>query len=434
MAKDVIMPALGMAQESGVLVKWLVPEGANVAEGEPLMEVETDKAIVEVPANATGTLAAVAYQEGAEVAIGTVLAVILGPGEEPDSVAGGSQPATLREPSPARLSPVPGAVSAPSASGAASAPSAPAVPLAQAVPPAPGVPSASTAVNVSTEAPAPVGVAFAAGRSLGSPKAKRLAREYGVSLSSFTGTGPGGAVRAVDLIPPAAAAANEMPKAPAVPAPTYPAGSLQVAPARPAGMGWCQTTFDAAPLVRFLESVNSSTGRRRLGLPWPHRVAPSDFLARALVGALRRADAPGLADLIGDGVGVRAYTATGAAHTVVLTAAQVRTVFDAAVAREAAEAVMDPDRVSLLPVLVEDRSAQPFEQSGAQLASNTLVRLVLGPIRHGGPVVDHQASPGQNTTLRLDYAAPGLDDAGAAAVFSQLTWVLEDPFLLAVYG
>jgi pyruvate dehydrogenase E2 component (dihydrolipoamide acetyltransferase) len=56
MPTEVIMPALGMAQEKGTLVKWLKAEGEAVTKGEPLMEVETDKATVEIEAPASGTL------------------------------------------------------------------------------------------------------------------------------------------------------------------------------------------------------------------------------------------------------------------------------------------------------------------------------------------------------------------------------------------
>ena len=56
-AKDVIMPVLGMNQDFGTVVRWLAQEGEAVAEGQPLLEVETDKAVVEVPAMASGVLA-----------------------------------------------------------------------------------------------------------------------------------------------------------------------------------------------------------------------------------------------------------------------------------------------------------------------------------------------------------------------------------------
>jgi pyruvate dehydrogenase E2 component (dihydrolipoamide acetyltransferase) len=81
------MPALGMAQETGKLVRWLKREGEQVAKGEPLMEVETDKATVEVEAPASGTVAAVTAAEGDEVAVGKAIALILASGESVPSVA-----------------------------------------------------------------------------------------------------------------------------------------------------------------------------------------------------------------------------------------------------------------------------------------------------------------------------------------------------------
>ena len=77
------MPALGMAQETGRLVNWLRTEGESVTKGEPLMEVETDKALVEIEAPATGILANVSAVVGDEVPVGQAIAVILAPGEAP---------------------------------------------------------------------------------------------------------------------------------------------------------------------------------------------------------------------------------------------------------------------------------------------------------------------------------------------------------------
>ena len=59
MPADVIMPALGMAQETGKVVRWLKADGDAVAKGEPLLEIETDKVTVEIEAPADGTLAGV---------------------------------------------------------------------------------------------------------------------------------------------------------------------------------------------------------------------------------------------------------------------------------------------------------------------------------------------------------------------------------------
>src|SRR5262245_28337066 len=81
MPKDVVMPALGMAQETGTLIRWLKAPGDPVAKGEPLMEVETDKATVVVEAAASGTLANVTAQPGDVIPVGQTIAVILAPSE-----------------------------------------------------------------------------------------------------------------------------------------------------------------------------------------------------------------------------------------------------------------------------------------------------------------------------------------------------------------
>lgn len=161
------MPALGMAQETGKVLRWWRSEGEEVRQGEPLLEVETDKANVEIESPASGVLARVLAREGDEVPVGQVIGWILLPGEEPSEV-----PAAP--------------VSAPAAAAAALS-----------TEEVPGPP---------TEAqPAPV-------RPRASPKARRLAREMGVDLRSVQGSGPGGAVLASDLERMAqAAAAPELP-------------------------------------------------------------------------------------------------------------------------------------------------------------------------------------------------------------------------------
>src|SRR5512146_1446913 len=75
------MPALGMAQETGKLIQWLKSVGDSVTKGEPLMEVETDKATVEIEAPASGILSNVTAGAGDEIPVGNRIAVILAPGE-----------------------------------------------------------------------------------------------------------------------------------------------------------------------------------------------------------------------------------------------------------------------------------------------------------------------------------------------------------------
>ncbi|MBI2200722.1 MAG: hypothetical protein HYU43_02150 [Armatimonadetes bacterium] len=81
MATDVVMPALGMAQDTGKLLRWLVAEGEAVKEGQPLMEIETDKMTLEMEAPASGILAGIRASPGQEVPVGQVIAFILDPGE-----------------------------------------------------------------------------------------------------------------------------------------------------------------------------------------------------------------------------------------------------------------------------------------------------------------------------------------------------------------
>ena len=81
MATEVIMPALSPAQETGILIEWFKEEGDLIEKGEPLMEVETDKANVEVEATTTGILANITVNLGDEIPVGKVIALILEDGE-----------------------------------------------------------------------------------------------------------------------------------------------------------------------------------------------------------------------------------------------------------------------------------------------------------------------------------------------------------------
>jgi pyruvate/2-oxoglutarate dehydrogenase complex dihydrolipoamide acyltransferase (E2) component len=90
MAHEVIMPALGMAQETGVLVRWLAAPGDRVTKGTPLIEVETDKAVQEVEAQASGILGAVSAEAGDEIPVGQVIGLIFAEGE-----AGAAGPAPV---------------------------------------------------------------------------------------------------------------------------------------------------------------------------------------------------------------------------------------------------------------------------------------------------------------------------------------------------
>ncbi len=229
MAKDVIMPALGMAQETGRLIQWLKSAGDSVTKGEPLMEIETDKTTVEIEAPATGTLANVTAQPGDEVPVGQRIAVILAPGETTNLTLNPSPPADrdfkldLGSPSPPAERRPGGEVNhskplvTPSSASAVRA-----TPVAQRI-------AAKNNLDLSRIKPSGGRVqkedvlAYLAaqrevgnGRLLASPKARRLAQEQGLDLRTVTGSGPQGAVLAADVLAAASAlTARVTPVAPA---------------------------------------------------------------------------------------------------------------------------------------------------------------------------------------------------------------------------
>src|SRR5664279_5009855 len=89
------MPALGMAQETGTLIQWLKASGDTITKGEPLMEIETDKATLEVEAPASGILANVTAHPGDVIPVGQTIAVILASGETASPSAAKAPPAAI---------------------------------------------------------------------------------------------------------------------------------------------------------------------------------------------------------------------------------------------------------------------------------------------------------------------------------------------------
>jgi pyruvate dehydrogenase E2 component (dihydrolipoamide acetyltransferase) len=146
------MPALEMGQETGKLVAWLKKDGDRVTKGEPLLEVETDKAVLEVESTGDGTLAGVKAQEGDVIPVGQTIAWILGSGEQVPFEAGTTNSSAAP----------PTVTSAPS--------------------------SMQRAQESSVPSPSQI-----------SPKARRLAKEHGINLNAVRGTGAGGEILASDI-------------------------------------------------------------------------------------------------------------------------------------------------------------------------------------------------------------------------------------------
>ena len=177
MAKDVIMPVLGMNQDTGLLVTWHKQAGDTVEKGEPLMDVETDKAVMEIEAPAAGILTDVRASEGEEVPVGDVIAVIA-----TDAAEAASLPATQTTQADDPPSDLGAETSStPSEAGYEAAPTS--------TKDLPAQPSGATVPTGGVRAPRP----------LASPLARRTASERGVDLETLAGSGPYGAVLVRDV-------------------------------------------------------------------------------------------------------------------------------------------------------------------------------------------------------------------------------------------
>ena len=169
------MPQMGYDMHEGTVVRWLKAEGDDVQVGEPIAEIETDKAVVEFESTAAGVLSKVLVQEGSSVPVGDPIGIIGAAGEEVAAEDDADEPAAEAES-------VPVAETAPP----------PAEPIEPA--PAPEPPQAKAQV-------------LDAGEVRASPVARRIAQERGIDLSQVPGTGPGGRITREDVLsfePPAA--------------------------------------------------------------------------------------------------------------------------------------------------------------------------------------------------------------------------------------
>ena len=93
MAYEFKLPDLGEGLTEGEIARWLVAEGQELAEDDPLVEIATDKTTVEIPSPAAGTVTKILVAEGEVVPVGTVLVVIGGDGAEPAAAPAAPQAA-----------------------------------------------------------------------------------------------------------------------------------------------------------------------------------------------------------------------------------------------------------------------------------------------------------------------------------------------------
>jgi len=207
------MPALEMAQETGKVVSWRKKEGETVTKGEPLLDVETDKAVVEIEAPADGILTSVKVEPGTEVPVGQTIAWIVRPGEAP--------------------------------------------PVEQA--------PAETGRRMSTPVAAAPSAAAASPQAISgaprmSPKARRLAKEHGIDVDTLRGSGAAGEIQASDV--EAAIAATKTAGEPAPGGEVEPLGTIGRLMAERTTQSW--TTVPHFFVVRDVEATALIATRDKL--------------------------------------------------------------------------------------------------------------------------------------------------------------------------
>ncbi|HEX3723198.1 MAG TPA: dihydrolipoamide acetyltransferase family protein [Nitrolancea sp.] len=180
MAKTLVMPQMGYDMDAGTLLRWLKQEGEQVERGEPIAEIETDKVNLEIESFDSGVVRKHLVTEGQTVPVGEGIAII-GTADEPLDLpaTNGSEPkpAAVPAPAPAKEAPVETPVAAAVAQPAAQAPEQHMNQVDQVVDRAPGE------------------------RVRASPLVRRLAAEHGIDLNRVNGTGPGGRIIKVDVMP-----------------------------------------------------------------------------------------------------------------------------------------------------------------------------------------------------------------------------------------
>src|SRR6266849_5741802 len=164
MATQVVMPKLSPTMEEGQPSRWLKKEGDKVSMGEPLAEIDTDKATMEMQALSNGVLRKILIKEGESAPLGQPIAIIGEPEEDISSLLAAAQTKASESPSP---QPAP----------EESKQTEPAAATSQ-------VSETSAAVQPSDDS----------GRQLISPIAARMAADAGINLKSLQGSGPGGRI------------------------------------------------------------------------------------------------------------------------------------------------------------------------------------------------------------------------------------------------
>jgi pyruvate dehydrogenase E2 component (dihydrolipoamide acetyltransferase) len=246
------MPQLGQTMEEGTIITWLKREGDGVRQGEPLVQIETDKVVCDLEASQSGLLHTILAREGEKVPVGNAVAVIAAAGET------------------VNLTALLGAVPAANVSSTAPAQQGRAVPQSDTPPPRMGGEAPPTPRDIRI-----------------SPAARKLAREHGLALEHLQGTGPAGRIVVEDVeralaTPPAAAAPERVLR-------TIPLTGVRGTIASRMAQSWAQVAH-VTEVIEVDMSAAMALRRQRVAT-WERehgvRVSVADFVTFAVARTLR---------------------------------------------------------------------------------------------------------------------------------------------------
>ena len=374
---EVIMPALGMAQETGILVRWLVEPGAAVTKGSPLIEVETDKAVQEVEAQADGFLSDLRAGAGDEVPVGEVIGLIVAAAGDVTEGSGAAEAEAEAEPATATNAAAPNTQEETSV-------------------------STKSDTNIKSAHNDAIHPLDPSGRILASPKLRRMADDAGLDLALLVAHGHPQPYHAADLdllrqLTQAAAEdlAADLAAGPA----TGPAAGATSGPA----LGHISARVPAAPCDGFLARMREDAGLD---------LAPMALWVSFAASALRAATAPeGPLVVTAAVLGPEGFAPT-------------TTLSNPDLARLSVQPEAPEGATPNLILRDLTASALTVLRSAGGLAAPA---LTLARDSNGG-----SNSDGDSLLVALDYSADQLDEDAALAVITGLAARLADPLTYLV--
>jgi pyruvate dehydrogenase E2 component (dihydrolipoamide acetyltransferase) len=428
------MPKLSDTMTEGTLVRWIKKVGENVAVGDVLAEVETDKATMEMEAFDEGVLTEIYVQDGNKAEVGQKLAILAAKGEKIDSA--GNKPSPEKKPEPEQQKEEP-ASAAPKETAETKAPAK--TDGAQETPSAP----------VETAPPS---------RIKASPLARKVAAELGVDLGTLQGSGPGGRIVREDVVASGQSTASKPASAPPPSAPKAPAliPALEDKKIPLSGMRktiasrlleskttiphfYLQAEIDAGPLTSLRQTINAAAEAAGLG-----KLTVNDFILKATAVAATRvplANAAFAGDSILQFANVQLACAVAVEEglvTPVIREAQSKTIgqISAAIkdlASRARSKKLKPDEYQGGTITVSNLGAYGVEQFYAIINPPQAVIVSVGTIVKK-PVINAAGEivPGQRIILGVSCDHRVVDGAVGAQFLAEMKKFLENPTLLFI--